>query len=230
MTRVVLLFLFCLSCVAVGAPTGTNLSAIAATIVTPNQKNRDVVTVTSGGVTTSAFCTTDGRLTIIHGGSSDANGAYHIGQTLLVGKNTYRLSPGNALVAPGCYDHRIAFGSATGDGRGVSTVWYIGHHSQTSVANGGAGPSSEGGGRSRVVAGPPAQWGGLRCIKVIDAKLPSDPNVRWFMNKCAQAVMFRAASMTGWWCLGPNGGTEESVASSNLPTLEAIRPSGACNS
>ena len=140
----------------------TMCASSADPLVTASQRRSDVVVVTSGGATTSAFCSADGKILVVHGGYSDANGSYQIGQTLLVGERTYRLQPGNATIEPGCYDHRMAYGGATGTGRGVSTVWYVGHPTRISSTSGGSGLGEDGaddrdaGSGARQPTAPPA--------------------------------------------------------------------------
>jgi hypothetical protein len=83
-----------------------------------------VVVVRNNGMAESSFCTTNGQVFVVHSGWNDANGSYAIGHTLLVGPATYRLGPGNASLAQGCYAHKMANTSVVGNAWAKSTVWY----------------------------------------------------------------------------------------------------------
>jgi hypothetical protein len=88
-------------------------------------RRASAVVMTNAGITPpSTFCTSTGNITVVHRGTQDANGHYAFGSTLLTGPATYRLGPGNARVAKGCYTHTIANTTVVGSARVQSTVWY----------------------------------------------------------------------------------------------------------
>lgn len=87
-------------------------------------REASVAVVRNNGMSESSFCTSNGRVFVVHGGWNDANGSYAIGHTLLVGPATYRLGPGNASIATGCYTHKLANTSVVGNAWAKSTVWY----------------------------------------------------------------------------------------------------------
>jgi hypothetical protein len=86
-----------------------------------------VASMTSLGVHSSLFCTTGGRILVVHEciGSGD-NNYCSFGQTYISGgPGTFRLAEGNADIPKGCYSiHGFANTRVVGRATAVSTVWY----------------------------------------------------------------------------------------------------------
>lgn len=88
-------------------------------------RSASVVVMTNSGISTASFCTSTGRVTVVHGAQQDAYGQVSFGATYLSGTaGTYQLGPGNALVAAGCYAHTIVSTTVMGNASAKSTVWY----------------------------------------------------------------------------------------------------------
>jgi hypothetical protein len=87
-----------------------------------------VVVMTNSGISASSFCTSTGRVTVVHGVQHDANGQVSFGAAYLSGVSgttaTYRLGPGNAVVTRGCYAHTIVSTTVVGNASARSTLWY----------------------------------------------------------------------------------------------------------
>jgi hypothetical protein len=87
----------------------------------------DAAILDAGGIHASKFCTKTGNITVVHTVYHDANGGAAVGQTHLTaigGGGEYRLVPGNAKIAKGCYKHDISNSTVYGTGKITSTVWY----------------------------------------------------------------------------------------------------------
>lgn len=89
-------------------------------------RRSSVATLNSGGiVTTGHFCIQGGTILVTHAcRGQDAMSTCSIGQTLLTGASTQRLSPGTHPIPSGCYDHQFANTTVVAAATAVSTVWY----------------------------------------------------------------------------------------------------------
>ena len=98
-----------------------------------------VAVMTTSGVQSSLFCTTNRRIFVVHKcvGAGDNHfsstvdeargGSYcSFGQTYISGDpGTFRLAQGNADIPKGCYSvHGFANTTVIGSATAVSTVWY----------------------------------------------------------------------------------------------------------
>lgn len=87
-----------------------------------------VVVMTNSGISASTFCTLTGRVTVVHRAQHDAGGQVSFGATYLSGISgttaTYRLGPGNAIVAKGCYAHTVVSTTVVGNASAKSTLWF----------------------------------------------------------------------------------------------------------
>jgi hypothetical protein len=80
-----------------------------------------LVVATNVGVTVASFCTSDGQISVEHDGSQNPSG---IGYTLLTGPTTYKLKPGPATIAKGCYNHTLSDETVVGRAEATSIVWH----------------------------------------------------------------------------------------------------------
>ncbi|HEY9519797.1 MAG TPA: hypothetical protein VIQ98_11055 [Gemmatimonadales bacterium] len=104
------------------APASQPTVATEAEVAAPRLAS--VAIVAPGLVQNSSFCTANGLILVVHSGFRDANGDYSIGNTLITGTNTFRLGPGNAVVAKACYTHKLENTTAYGSAWAKSTIWY----------------------------------------------------------------------------------------------------------
>jgi hypothetical protein len=90
-------------------------------------RSADQVTLTSGGSQEGHFCSSDGRISIIHNGRKDAYGQSSGFVTYLQSEDSgkeYRFNAGSWKILPGCYTHRIANATVVGTAQLTSSVYY----------------------------------------------------------------------------------------------------------